>query len=156
MRVEGYNIATDLPSIFLGRRGNLNDDDMKELQEQGFDVNDNSIPNTENVSEPTLVAINYPPVLYWKTDCIVCPWRAEKLQNLFVSFCNYSKANVMKISRLDMFLIMMPMKFIEYSGIKKTNEILGVPMNTQEYIKWVGCWLYMPCQFLLVGPFLRP
>ena len=31
-RVEGDNIATDLPSISLGRRGNLNDDDMNELR----------------------------------------------------------------------------------------------------------------------------
>ena len=30
-QVEGENIATDLPSIFLGRRGNLNDDDRNEL-----------------------------------------------------------------------------------------------------------------------------
>ena len=51
----------------------------------------------------------------------------------------------MKISRLDMFLIMMPMKFIEDNVIKKTNEILDVPMTTQEYIKCVGCWLYMSC-----------
>ena len=27
-QVEGKNIATDLPSIFLGQRGNLNNDDM--------------------------------------------------------------------------------------------------------------------------------
>ena len=31
-RVEGKNIATDLPSILLGRRGNLNNDDMNELR----------------------------------------------------------------------------------------------------------------------------
>ena len=44
-RVEGENYATNLPSILLGRRGNLNDDDMKELQEQGFDVNDDNLEN---------------------------------------------------------------------------------------------------------------
>ena len=31
-RLEGDNIATDLPSVSLGRRGNLNDDDMKKLR----------------------------------------------------------------------------------------------------------------------------
>ena len=30
-RVEGNNIATDMPSILLGQRGNLNDDDMNEI-----------------------------------------------------------------------------------------------------------------------------
>ena len=73
------------------------------------------------------------------------PRRAANLQNSFASFRNYSKADVMKMSRLDMFLIMMPMNFIEDTVIKKTNEQLGVPTTTQEYIKWVGCWLYMSC-----------
>ena len=49
----------------------------------------------------------------------------------------------MKMSRLDMFLIMMPMKFIEDTVIKTTNEKLDVPITIQEYIKWIGCWLYM-------------
>ena len=71
-RVEGENIATDLPSILSGQRGNLNNDDMNELQEQGFDVNDDNLKNPENVPDSTPVAINAPPVLNWKTDCIVC------------------------------------------------------------------------------------
>ena len=67
------------------------------------------------------------------------------LQNSFASFCNYLKAGVNKMSRLDMFLIMMPIKFIEDTMINKKNERLGVPMTTQEYIKWFGCWIYMSC-----------
>ena len=51
----------------------------------------------------------------------------------------------MKMSRLDMFLIIMPMKFIEDNVIKKTNKRLDVPMTKHEYIKWVGCWLHMSC-----------
>ena len=62
-QVEGDNIATDLPSILLGRRGNLNDDDMKTFQEQGFDVDNDNLPNPENVLNPTHVAINDPHVL---------------------------------------------------------------------------------------------
>ena len=49
----------------------------------------------------------------------------------------------MKMSRLDMFLIIISMNFIEDTVIKTTNEQLDVPMTIQEYIKWVGCWLYM-------------
>ena len=37
------------------------------------------------------------------------------------------------------------MNFIEDTVIKKTNEKLDLPMTTQEYIKWGGCWLYMSC-----------
>ena len=62
---------TYLPSILSGQRGNLNDDDMNELREQGFDVDDEKLPNLENVPDPTPVAINAPPVFNWKTDCIV-------------------------------------------------------------------------------------
>ena len=47
----------------------------------------------------------------------------------------------MNISMLDMFLIMMPINFVEDNVIKKTNEQLDVSMTTQEYIKWVGCWI---------------
>ena len=72
-RVEGKNIATYLPYILSGQSGNLNDDDMNKLQEQGFDVNDDNLLIPDNVLEPTPIAINAPPVLNWKTGCIVCP-----------------------------------------------------------------------------------
>ena len=143
--VEGKNIATDLPSVSLVRRVNLNYDDMNKLQEKFFDVDDDNLPNQENVPEPTPVAIYAPPVLNWKTDCVVFPRRAANIQNLFASFRNYPKADVMKMSRLDIFLIMMLMKIIEDTVIKKTYELLDMPMTTQEYIKWVGCWIYMSC-----------
>ena len=44
----------------------------------------------------------------------------------------------MKMPRLDMFLVIMPMVFIEDTVIKKTNEQLGVPITRHEFIKWVG------------------
>ena len=144
-QLEGKNIATDMPSILSGQRGKLNDDDMNKLLEQGFDVDNDNLPNPENVTEPTPVAINAPHVWNWKTYCIVCPRRAANIQFFFASFRYYSKVDVMKMSRLDMFLIMMPMKCIEDTVIKNKNERLGVPMTTQDYIKWVGCWLYIAC-----------
>ena len=51
----------------------------------------------------------------------------------------------MNMSRLDMFLILIPMNFIKDTVINKTTEKLDVSRKTQEYIKWVGCWLYMSC-----------
>ena len=96
--VEDENIAIYLPSILLGSRGNLNDDDKKKLQEQGFDVDDDNLPNQENVPDSTPVVINATTVLKWKIDCIVCPERVANIQNLFASFRNYSKANVIKMS----------------------------------------------------------
>ena len=71
-QVEGENIGTDLPSILSGQRGNLNDDYMKRLLEEGFDVDNDNLPNLENVSNLTPVAINAHPVFNWKTNCVVC------------------------------------------------------------------------------------
>ena len=70
-RVQGENIATDLPSISSGRIGNLNDDDMNKLREQVLYVNTDNFSNPENVPETTPVANNDLPVLNWNTDCIV-------------------------------------------------------------------------------------
>ena len=72
-RTERKNIVIDQTSILSGRRLNLNNDDMNKLQEQGFDVDDDNLPNPENVPEPIPVAMNAPPNLNWKTDSIVFP-----------------------------------------------------------------------------------
>lgn len=142
-QIRGENIATDLPIISSGQRINLKDDDMNKLWQQGFDVYDDTLQNLENIQDRNPVAVNDPPVLNWKTGSIVCPQRAANLQNLFASFCNYSKAGVMKMSRLDMFLIMLLINFIGENVIKQTSKWYDVPLTTQEYIKWVCCWLYV-------------
>ena len=109
----------------------MNNDDMNELREQGFDVDNYNLPNPDNLPETTPVDINAPPVLNWNTDCIVFPRRAANLKKLFASFRNYLKAGVMKMSRLDMFLIIIPMNCIEDNVIKNKNEQLGLTMTTQ-------------------------
>ena len=76
----------------------MNDDDMNEFREQGFDVENYNLPNLEGLLEPIPVDINAPPVLNWNTDCIVCSRRAVNLQNLFASFYNDPKADVMNMS----------------------------------------------------------
>ena len=86
--VEGENSVTDLPSILPGQRGNLNNDDINKLQEQGFDADDDKLPNQYNVPEPTPVAINVPPVFNWKTDCIFFLRRAVNLKNKIYSTTN--------------------------------------------------------------------
>ena len=49
------------------------------------------------------------------------------------------------MSLLRLFLIMFPEDYPEEVLIPKTNKGLSVPMDLQEFIKWVGCWLYMSC-----------
>ena len=43
------------------------------------------------------------------------------------------------------FFIMFPEDYLEEVFIPETNKGMSVPMDLQELIKWVGCWLYMVC-----------
>ena len=49
------------------------------------------------------------------------------------------------MSLLQWFLIIFPEEYIEQVLIPKTNKGLCVPMDIQEFIKWVGFWIYMEC-----------
>ena len=49
------------------------------------------------------------------------------------------------MSLLQLFLVMFPEDYIEKVLIPDTNKGLSVPMYLQDYIQWVGCWLYMAC-----------
>ena len=46
------------------------------------------------------------------------------------------------MSLLQLFLIMFPDDYLEEVLIPETNKGLSVPREIQEFIKWVGCWLY--------------
>ena len=49
------------------------------------------------------------------------------------------------MSLLQLFLAIFPEEYLEEVLIPDTNKGLIVPMDIQEYIQWVGCWLYMAC-----------
>ena len=40
---------------------------------------------------------------------------------------------------------MLPEDYLEEVLIPDTNKGLSVPMDLQEYMQWVGCWIYMAC-----------
>ena len=40
---------------------------------------------------------------------------------------------------------MFPEDYLEEFLVPDTNKGLSVPMDLQEYMQWVGCWLYMAC-----------
>ena len=61
------------------------------------------------------------------------------------SFRNYSHHAILRISLLQLFLVMFPEDYIEEVLIPETNKVLSVTMDIQEYIQCVGCWLYMAC-----------
>ena len=71
------------------------------------------------------------------------PRKAGNLQNYFSYFRQYLHDAVIIMELLQLFLIMLPEDYIEKVLIPETNKGLIVPMNIQEFIKWVGCCPYI-------------
>ncbi len=84
--------------------------------------------------------------LNWKgEEGIICPRKVAHLPNSFAGFTHYSREAVQRMSKLDLFMILFPVKYLKEVLIPETNKKLDVPLDLQEFIKWVGCWLYMSC-----------
>ena len=81
----------------------------------------------------------------WRREGVICPRKAGNLQNSFASFRHYSHDSILPMSLLQLFLVMFPEDYLEEVLIPDTNKGLSVSMDLQEYIQWVGCWLYMAC-----------
>jgi hypothetical protein len=119
---------------------------MAELRRQGIAIDDDNDPAPENIpvggEEPQHVVDN----LNWKgEEGIICPRKAANLPNSFAGFTHYSRDAVQRMSKLDLFMILFPVKYLKEVLIPETNKGLDVSLDMQEFIKWVGCWLYMSC-----------
>ena len=115
---------------------------MVELCRQGIAIYDDNDPAPENVhrqGETTTGTGN------WRREVIICPRKAGSLQNYFASFRHYSHDYILHMSLLQLLLVMFPEGYLEEVLIPETNKGLSVPMYLQDYIQWVGCWLYMAC-----------
>ena len=77
------------------------------------------------------------------------PCKAGNLQNYFAYFRYYSHDAILRMSLLQLFFIMFLEDYIEEFLITDNNKGLSVPMDLQEFIKWVGCWLYMACRVVI-------
>ena len=115
---------------------------MAKFFRQGIAIDDDNDTAPENVprlGETTSGTSN------WRREVIICPRKSGNLQNYFASFRHYSHDAVLCMSLLQLFLIISPEDYIKEVLIYKTNKGLSVPMDIQEFIKWVGCWIYMTC-----------
>ena len=140
-RTDGAE-ANDAPNLLSGRTSNLRLEDMAELFRQGIAIDDDRNPAPDNIprqGETTAGTGN------WRREGIICPRKSGNLQNYFASFRNYSHDAVLRMSLLQLFLIIFPEDYLEKVFIPETNKGMSVPMDIQEFIKWVGCWLYMAC-----------
>ena len=84
-----------------------------------------------------------------RIEGIICPRKACNIQNSFASFIHYFHDAVLRMSLLQLFLIMFPEDYLEQFLINETKKGLIVPMDIQEFIKWVGCWIYMACWVII-------
>ena len=119
---------------------NLRLEDMAELCRQGISIDDDNDSAPENVSRQSDTNAE---TVNWRREGIICPLKSGNPQNPFASFRHYSHDAILRISLLQLFLIVLPEDYIEELLIPNTNKRMSVPMDLQEFIKLVGCWLYM-------------
>jgi hypothetical protein len=124
---------------------NLVSEDMAELRRQGIAVDDDNDPAPENIPDrgaaPAAAADN----LNWKGEGIICPRKSTNRQNSFAGFTHYSRDDVLCMSKLDLFMTPFPVNYLNDILITNTNKESNMPMDLQEFIQWIGCWLYMAC-----------
>ena len=113
-----------------------------ELRRKGIAINNDKDPAPENVPRQGKTTTG---TGNWRREGIICSRKAGNLQNYFASFRNYSHDAILCMSFLQLFLVMFPEDYLEEVLIPETNKGPSVPMDLQEYIKWVGCWIYMAC-----------
>lgn len=126
------------------RNSNLTLDDMAELARQGIEVDNDNEPAPENVPDAAPTTAE-PEALEWKEDGIVCPRRAANLQNSAAKLKNYSQEDVIKMSKLDLFLVLFPLEYLKTVVIPETNKQLTSPIDLCELLRFIGCWFYMSC-----------
>ena len=113
-----------------------------ELLRQRISIDNDNDPAPENIPRQ---GENNTGTGNWRIEVIICPRKSGNLQNSVASFRHYSHNAILCMSLLQLFLVMFPEDYLEEVLIPDTNKGLSVPMNLQEYIHWVGCWLYMAC-----------
>ena len=83
---------------------------MVELRRQGISIDDDNDPAPENVprqGENTTRTGN------WRREGVICPRKAGNLQNSFASFRHYSHDAILRMSLLQLFLVMFPEDYLE-------------------------------------------
>ena len=60
-----------------------------------------------------------------------------------MSFCNYTKEKVFNISKLEIFLVLFPVVYLNIILIPDTNNVLKYPLDLGEFMMWFSCLLYM-------------
>ena len=101
---------------------------MVEFCRQGIAIDNDNDPAPENVPRQgeTNTGIGN-----CRREVIICPRKAGNLQNYFASFRHYSHDAILRMSLLQLFLVMFPEEYLEEVLIPDTNKGLSVPIDLQ-------------------------
>ena len=132
------NAPDDLQGMVT--HGNLTNQDMRDLQNQGISVDDDNEPVEENnPAGQTVSAIDW-------TGNNLCKRRMNAPGQQKARFKNIDGSVVAKMTNLSLFQLLFPMEYVESVIIPETNKKLKLgPMTTKEFFVWIGLWLYMSC-----------
>ena len=101
---------------------------MVELCRQEISIDDDNDPAPENVRRQ---GDNTTHTGNWRREGIICPRKAGNLQNSFASFRHYSHDAILRMSLLQLFLVMFTEEYLEEVLIPDTNKGISVPMDLQ-------------------------
>ena len=101
---------------------NLTSDDMDDLQRQVIAVDDDNYPSPENIPLPQLEE-SYS----WISEGIICLRRSKTLHNTSADFKHYSREEVMKMTKLEISLLLSPVDYLKEILVPGTNKLLKRP-----------------------------
>ena len=76
---------------------------------------------------------------------IIFPRQSNNLHNTNADFNCYTREKVMKMTKLELFLILFPVDYLKEILFPESNKLLKHPMELGEFIRCLGCWFYMGC-----------
>ena len=79
---------------------------MDDIRCQGIAVENNNDPDPEKNPAPEIIYLQQLEEGYsWRLEGIICPRRSKNLNNTYSAFNNYSREDVINMTKLEMFLI---------------------------------------------------
>ena len=125
-------------------------EDIAHVRGLGFEVDDDNDPAPENIPGEA----NYEPANnqddpnnvkaapeHWEG---MCPRKSVNTPNTSATLRGVSEETIGGMNYITMFLLCLPITFIEEVVVEQTNKkIQGEGLTFGEFLRWVGLWLFM-------------
>jgi hypothetical protein len=117
----------------------LSREEVDELREQGFTVDDDNEPVEENAGP-----VGPLPTGTWMRPEF-CPRRSNGHVRQKGKWVGVPWPNVAEMDELELFLLCFPVKYLKDVVIPQTNKHLTKYLSMQELFQFIGCILFMAC-----------